>query len=251
MFGWYLTRFHNAWLWRQYQSRFGSQPRLDEEWLVVNMHAENFHAVCQKLNLGLIEIEKLDDRFCLVVDRRIPSEWLLATPKTCCPPMAMRQRLWRERPECFREDADLQSLFGKTWVNIELDQSLFGNPWVRTDQEDTAGLMARLLPGDRIRLEPAELICTAASGEVMARRYWEPHVGRGSGAIEFISIYEMREQRSSGMGMELDRDGDTLILTPRSILENSDSGGRSESVPETVEGRPFQVRYHMENVGEE
>jgi len=118
------------------------------------------------------------------------------------------------------------------------------------DRENAAELMARLLPGDRIRFEPAQLICTTASGEIVAERYWEPQDRRFSTTL-FISIYEMQEEGFSGMGMELNRDSDTLILTPRSILENSDSGGRSESVPETVEGRPFQVRYRMENTGEE
>jgi hypothetical protein len=250
MLGWYSSRFQNTWWGNRFLSRFGNHPALDGGFLVVNMHAENFHAAIQKLKLKTVEIEKLDDRFCLVVDRRIPKEWLLATPKTCCAPMAMRERLWRERPECFRQEADLQSLFGKTWLNIDLGQFLFGKPWVHTDRGDTAGLMARLLPGDRIRFDPAELICTTASGEVVARRYWEPHE-RGSSAAAYISVYDMREQGFSGIGMRLDRVGDTLTLTPSTILGGNDVGGRWEVVPETEEGRPFQVRYRMESAGEE
>jgi hypothetical protein len=246
----YLARLQNTSWWGKYLSPLGNRTGQSEGFRVVNMHAENFHAVSQQLNLGLIEIEKLDDRFCLVVDRRIPKEWLLATPKTCCPPMAMRLKLWRERPECFREDAQLQSLFGKTWVNMELDRSLLGNPLEQTDREDAAELMARLLPGDRIRFKPAQLICTTASGEMVAERYWEPHE-RSFSATQFISIYEMREEGFSGMGMELDRDGDTLILILTSILERSEAGGPPERVPETEEGRPFQFRYRMESAGEE
>jgi len=55
--GWYLTQLQNTSWWRKYLPGIGNQTGLEEAWLVVNMHAENFRAVCQQLNLRTVEIE--------------------------------------------------------------------------------------------------------------------------------------------------------------------------------------------------
>jgi len=234
----YLNQLQNTSWWRKYLPRVGKRTRADRGWLVVNMHAENFHAVCKQLNLKTVETEKLDDRFCLVVDWRIPRKWLLLTPKTCCAPIPMRRQLWRERPECFREDVELQALFGKTWR--------------QSDREDSGGLIARLLPGDRIRFEPAELICSTASGEFVAQRYWQPsvHWGWGSSATRFINVYDLRQQGFSGMGMEFDQVGDTLILTPKSRVESDGLSITTEAISGIDQGRLSRVRYRLEGPGE-
>lgn len=225
------SQFYETGWGRQVLSRSGIFPGRSSEWRVVNMHAENFRAISQRLNLKSVEIEILDDQFSLVVDRRIPREWMLLTAKSCCVPIALRQQLRRERPEYFREDAGLRALYGSTWV--------------RVDREDAAGPLAPWVPGDRVRFDPAELTCTSDSGEVLAQRYWEPNPPRGSGGSELIIVYILDAQGFSGVGLEWVRAGDTLTLTPGHTWTGSSLGRTVEAWPKPEDGRPSNVRYRL------
>ena len=52
---------------------------------VVNMHAENFKGVVKKHGLKTVEVELVSDRFCFVVDPRIPRAWHRTDPCSCVP----------------------------------------------------------------------------------------------------------------------------------------------------------------------
>jgi hypothetical protein len=68
---------------------------------VCNMHVENFSAIVGRLKLKVVEIEPVDERSCLITDRRIPREWLLQQPCPTCYHEPDRRDLLRRYPEHF------------------------------------------------------------------------------------------------------------------------------------------------------
>ena len=80
-----------------------------EGWRVINMHAENFEALCRQQGFRWVLVERVGERHCLIVDPRVPREWLLHAPCTLCVPMEIRQKLRVERPGCFREDLPVEA----------------------------------------------------------------------------------------------------------------------------------------------
>lgn len=51
-----------------------------EWWLILNMHAENFGELSGRLGWETVEVLPVGPRRCLIVDPRVPSEWLLDGP---------------------------------------------------------------------------------------------------------------------------------------------------------------------------
>ena len=68
---------------------------------VANMHAENFKAMVEKLNLKSIQILPIEDSHCLIVDARIPKEWLLDKPCSICTRESLRQELDEKHADKF------------------------------------------------------------------------------------------------------------------------------------------------------
>jgi hypothetical protein len=68
---------------------------------VCNMHAENFSAIVGRLKLKAMEVEPVDERSCLITDRRIPREWLLQQPCPTCYHEPERRDLLRRYSEHF------------------------------------------------------------------------------------------------------------------------------------------------------
>lgn len=194
------------------------------------MHAENFEALSRKLGFKSVQIEELDDRYCLVVDRRIPREWLL-TSASARGPLTTRLKLRQERPECFREEPQVESLAGTSWILI--------------DREDPEGAVTRLLPGERIRFGRTDLECIATGEKIAARRAWE---GRVRDTHFGLSIYDLQGTTYTGMVFEASRSGDLLTLTPRSKM-GSDARGTWGEVYE-VAGKAAGVRYGLDSVSD-
>jgi len=211
----------------QWLSRYVSS---DSGWAVLNMHNENLHELCRLRGFRWVKVEKVAERgrsvACLVVDKRVPREWLLETPRGC--PFPMRQKLRAERPECFREDPRTRALIGTTWVLVDRD-----------DPEDSLG---RWFPGDRIHFNAFELSCETAAGLILERRSWEPN----SFYTRFsLGVYEVHGDSFTGMVFEVSRSGDTMTLIPRSTVEHDDRGTRG-SYLERQES-PLRVRYRLVN----
>lgn len=217
----------STWFLDRYRPRFLGLGRWSLGRTVANMHAENFEALSRKLGFKSVQIEELDDRFCLVVDRRIPREWLL-TSASARGPLTTRLKLRQERPECFREEPQVESLVGTTWSLI--------------DRADPEGAIARLLPGERIQFGRSELDCTSALGKTVTRRAWE---GSVRDSRLGLSVYDLQGETYTGMSFEVTRNGDLLTLTPRSKL-GSDARGTWFEVYE-VAGRAAGVRFRLDS----
>ncbi len=220
----------STWFLERYCPRFLGLGRPSLGRTVANMHAENFEALSRKLGFQSVQIEELDDRYCLVVDRRIPREWLL-TSASARGPLARRLKLRQERPECFREEPPVESLVGTTWTLV--------------DREDPEGAIARLLPGERIRFGRTELDCASALGKTVSQRAWEGHVRNSRVSL---SIYDLQGTTYTGMVFEASRNGDLLTLTPRSKV-GSDARGTWWEVYE-VAGKAAWVRYRLDSVSD-
>jgi hypothetical protein len=78
-------------------------PRPGTRLHVINMHAENFEEVARKLKLETVEVERVGEAKCLVVDRRIDRAWLLDKPCTICNGKNLGEEVLAEHPEAFRE----------------------------------------------------------------------------------------------------------------------------------------------------
>ena len=200
----------------------------DTQWSVLNMHAENLGALCRQRGFQWVKVEQVGERaggpVCLVVDKRVPREWLLDKPRMDSLPM--RQKLKLERPECFREDPQVKALIGTTWVLV--------------DREDPEGSLGRLLPGDRIHFGPVELTCRAVAQTNLAQRAWEPHISERAFSL---SVYEVRGDTFSGMAFVVTKSGDTMTLVPRATVKHDADGTRSD-YHEDQGGFP-QVRYRL------
>jgi hypothetical protein len=72
--------------------------------LRVNLHAENFDAIVEKLKLTSVEVEYVGYGCCFVVDPRIPREWLRTGPCTTCVPEEIRARCATEYDAYFRPE---------------------------------------------------------------------------------------------------------------------------------------------------
>jgi hypothetical protein len=97
----YLT-IHVLPLWyrlpivRDYLLRRNTINDIGERFSVINMHAENYQEIVKQLNLRSVEIQKLPQGQCLIVDAQIPQSWLLATPPKWVDPTIAAQY-----PHCF------------------------------------------------------------------------------------------------------------------------------------------------------
>jgi hypothetical protein len=109
----WLRERHLPWL----SGHFG-RPK---EWPVLNMHAENLEALGRQRGFQWMKVEKVGERaggpLRLVVDKRVPREWLIERARTAS--LQMRQKFKLERPECFREDPQVRALIGTTWFLVE------------------------------------------------------------------------------------------------------------------------------------
>jgi hypothetical protein len=57
------------------------------------MHAENFQEAVKKFQLETVEIVRVGDTHCVIVDERIPKQWLLEKPCSLCTPESLRREL--------------------------------------------------------------------------------------------------------------------------------------------------------------
>jgi hypothetical protein len=218
-----------TWLRERYLPWLSRHVGEPDEWWVVNMHAENLHALSRQRGFQWFRVEKVGEErpggvLCLVVDKRVPREWLLERPRIGS--LLMRQKLKLERPECFREDPQVKALIGTTWILI--------------DRDDPEGSLARLLPGDQIHFGTVELTCGTASEVNLGRRSWEPNI---SDTALSLSVYEVRGDTFSGMVFGVSESGDTMTLVPRTTVKHGADGTRSDSYRDQ-ESRP-RVRYRL------
>jgi hypothetical protein len=60
---------------------------------VLNMYAENFgRIVKQKLWLPIVQVKRVGEQHCLIVDERVPRAWFLEEPcPSCTPPSVMAE----------------------------------------------------------------------------------------------------------------------------------------------------------------
>lgn len=200
----------STWWWDRYLARFRKRSPMDMGWRVVNMHAENFHAACTNFGLKSVLVERLDDQLCLIVDPRIPRDWLLTTPS--CDPLALRQRIRSERPERFREDPLHRLLIGRTWRLV--------------NRQDDFGVLTRYLPGDRLQFGMQELKCLTAEGAILAQRAWEL---RDDFFATSLRVYELTPAGFNGIGLKVSPEGHTLTFTPQSILSSDGKSSTGES----------------------
>jgi hypothetical protein len=70
---------------------------------VGNMHAENFERVVRDLGLETVEVMRVGEGHCLIVDPRIPREWLRDAPCQVCTPAAFGQQLLEGHAGRFRQ----------------------------------------------------------------------------------------------------------------------------------------------------
>jgi hypothetical protein len=214
-----------AWLRERYLPWLSKHLGEPDEWWVVNMHAENFEALSSQRGFQWVRVEKIGERpggaLCLVVDKRVPREWLLERPRI--EPLALRQKLKLERPECFREDPQVKALIGTTWILI--------------DRDDPEGSLARLLPGDRIHFGTDELTCGTTSEVNLGRRSWQPNFW---GTTFSLSVYEVRGDTYSGMVFVVSKSGDTMTLVLHATVKHGADGTLSED----QRGRA-RVRYRL------
>jgi hypothetical protein len=70
-------------------------------WRVCNMHAENFSAVVPRLKPQEVQIQRVDGGRCLIIDPRIPREYLLNEPSPACTQVPESQAFLRQYPEHF------------------------------------------------------------------------------------------------------------------------------------------------------
>jgi hypothetical protein len=72
------------------------------------MHAENFKEAVKKFQLETVEILPVGDTRCaVIVDERIPKEWLLEKPCPLCTPESLRRELEKNHAGRFN-GADLR-----------------------------------------------------------------------------------------------------------------------------------------------
>jgi hypothetical protein len=174
-------------------------------WLLVNMHAENFHEFVKRQRLERLELVLLPNHRCLVVDSRVAQEWLRTTPCPSCFSLEQRQSLRTHYPGFFRKDPETESWVGTTWVLV--------------DRTDPDGIIARVLPGEKITFGAVEFICCSASGEIRGRRSWELNESKTPFSL---SVYDVRSTNAyTGAVLQVTRRKDQMVLIPRAILVRS------------------------------
>jgi hypothetical protein len=200
----------------------------DTQWSVLNMHAENLGELCRQRGFQWVKVEKVGERadavLCLVVDKRVPREWLLERPRMGS--LLMRQKLKLERPECFREDPQVKALIGTTWILI--------------DRDDPEGSLARLLPGEQMHFGAVELTCGTATDANLGQRSWDLNIW---GTTLSLSVYEVHGETFSGMVFVVSKSGDTMTLVPRATVKHDADGTRSDDHED--QGSFPQVRYRL------
>jgi hypothetical protein len=65
------------------------------------MHAENFQEAVKQFRLETVEILPVGNRNCVIVDERIPKQWLLKKPCSHCTPESLRQELEQSHADRF------------------------------------------------------------------------------------------------------------------------------------------------------
>ncbi|MBX9585581.1 MAG: hypothetical protein K2X87_35180 [Gemmataceae bacterium] len=73
-----------------------------EWWLVLNMHAENYTELSKRLGLETLRILPVGPNECLIIDRRVPRDWLLDAPLG---PPDFRREMLEKYPQYFRPPA--------------------------------------------------------------------------------------------------------------------------------------------------
>jgi hypothetical protein len=167
----------------------------------------------ESLELGLL---RKDDQCskdrCFVVDSSVPREWLLARPCKGCFTLEQRQSLVTRFAGLFRTDPQAESLVGTTWLLIR--------------RSDPDGLIEKMLPGEQLVFGVVELTCSTAAGKARGRRSWELN---SSNQRCFLTVYNVQSTNAyTGAGLKLTREGDQMVLVPRTILSRSGNTGRSD-----------------------
>lgn len=195
------------------------------EWRLVNLHAENFHELVKRQRLKSIELGLLSHHRCFVLDVRVSHDWLLIRPCSACWSLERRLAMKIQYPELFRRNPQAEALVGTSWVLM--------------NRNDPDGLLARMLPGDRIDYGDFELTCRAASGNICGRRLWELEEMR---PVSWLAVYEVRSTNAyTGVGLTLTQEKDRMILVPNSRLKRDATSVGSEQYQTAA-----QAVYHLQ-----
>jgi hypothetical protein len=89
----------SSWILSTYAPLPGYHP---SGWHVVNMHAENFEEIVKRKGIKSIKIERIDERYCLIVDPRIPRSWFLSKPCPRCVGLELAPGLLMRHADWFR-----------------------------------------------------------------------------------------------------------------------------------------------------
>ena len=78
---------------RSSKRRSPGPPPESYELQVLNMHSANFGHIVGELKIDTVEVERVGKQHCLIVDARIPRQWLLEVPCSSCTPASLRKDL--------------------------------------------------------------------------------------------------------------------------------------------------------------
>ncbi len=210
-------------------------------WTVLNLHNENLNELKKRLGLKSLELVLLKNGECLVVDRRVPREWLLAHPCRCCTRLEHRLSLREKWTTNFRGEPQADALIGTTWELVS--------------REDHDNLIENHLPGKRLTFGRSELACLSDKGEKLAGRLWEQITlrrGAVAAAPFALEIYDVKGARYTSLGFAFDRQGDVMTLTVSSRSKRNERGGIESGGPRRGKAKsPLRVRYRLVRKSEE
>ena len=182
--------------------------QLTAGWQLVNMHAENFHEFQKRHKLKTLELGLLNSNQCLVIDNRIPREWLLLSSCSCCSRLENRLLLKSQFSDHFQKEPRGLNMSGSSWQLI--------------NNKDPDGLIHRVLPGDTLSFGTTNLLCLSETSKTQAHRVWEI---TGTPENYFLSVYELQSSNDyTGASFKIRRYRDQMILTPQSKLSRNASG---------------------------
>jgi hypothetical protein len=183
----------------------------------------------------------LKDGECLVVDMRVPREWLLAHPCMSCTRLEHRLSLREKWTANFRGEPQADALIGTTWELVS--------------REDHDNLIENHLPGQRLTFGRSELACFSDKGEKLAGRLWEQITlrrGAVAAAPFALKIHDVKGARYTSLGFVFDRQRDVMTLTVSSRSKRDERGSIESGGPRRGKAKsPLRVRYRLVPKSEE
>jgi len=178
------------------------------KWHVINMHSENISAFERNFGVHELEVRPVDDAGVVVIDARVPKEWLRVRPCKHC--NSLQERLaWRVRyKEHFEVLPETAKLIGSVWELAERQDT-----GVRDliAEQNHANIVARVLPGERIQFLETAVACSKADGKPVGKRWWEP--GLQDEKVMLI-VYDLDEESGHFVAIRfrVDKVDDELVL---------------------------------------